>query len=332
VVTYNGAAVISECLKSIRALRSPPSDVIIVDNASVDNTKEEVAKLFPQALIVSLKVNKGYGSGCNEGARYAKGDVLIFLNQDICLDSAFVNEILSTMESDPKIGVCGGLVLSWDSKYVVSAGQVFDRWTGYGLDNGFGSLWHETPGVAEDVFSPNGAAFAVRRDAFDQIGGFFEDLFLYFDETDLSWRARLAGFRAVCCTKAVVRHSINPERAHNPGSRYYIDRNSLLSAVRNYELSSLVIYLPTSFLVRVIGVVILTLLRRVNHARSTRRALFDFLLLFPKTWKERRSIAATRRLGDRQVMNTHVLATPKDVLRVFSSSLLPYSKRGTKRQ
>jgi GT2 family glycosyltransferase len=294
----------------------------------VDSTKGDVAKLLPQALIVPLKVNKGYGAGCNEGARHAKGDVLIFLNQDVCLDSAFVDEIMLTMESDSTIGVCGGLVLSWDSKYIVSAGQVFDRWTGYGLDEGFGSLWSEGPRETRDVFSANGAAFAVRKETFDQVGGFCEDLFLYFDETDLSWRMRLAGFRAVCCIKAVVRHKISPERAHNSRSRYYIDRNSLLSAVRNYELSSLVVYLPTSFLVRVVGVMIMIFLRRANHARSTRRALADFLLLLPKTWKERRSIATIRRLRDRQVMNAHVLATPRDVLRVFSSSLLPYSKVG----
>jgi GT2 family glycosyltransferase len=301
--------------------------VIIVDNASEDSTKRDVAKSFPQALLVALEVNKGYGAGCNEGARRAKGDILFFLNQDVRLDSAFVDEIMSTMESDSKIGICGGLVLSWDSKYIVSAGQVFDRLTGYGLDNSFGASWHEMPRETKDVFSPNGAAFAVRRDAFERIGGFCEDLFLYFDETDLSWRARLAGFRAVCANKAVVHHMITRQRAHNPTSRYYIDRNSLLSAVRNYELTSLVIYLPTSFLVRVVGLLALTVLGRVDHARSTRRALAHFLSLFPKTWRQRHSVAVIREFGDRQVMNARVLATPKDVLRVFASSLLPYTSK-----
>ena len=327
LVTHNGAEIVSSCLDSLAKLDTALQDIIVVDNASTDRTLDEVAYGLPNAKIISLAANKGYGAGCNAGAREAKGDIIVFLNQDVYLNSTFVEEIQSRMDSDPAIGVCGGVVLSWDGTRMISAGQVFDPWTGYILDYGFGSRQVNLRRKTEDIFSPNGAAFAVKRDTFNKLGGFYEQFFMYFDETDLSWRARLAGFRVVCSPNALVRHNVDPRRAHRPSSRYYVDRNSLLSAVRNYELSSLAIFLPASIGIRLIGIMVLILLRRAEHARSTTRALIDFFLDFPRAWKERGPISAMRKVGDRELLNVDVLATPVDVFRVFLSSLLPHTSK-----
>ena len=327
LVTHNGAEIVSDCIDSLAKLGTPPEEIIVVDNASSDRTLDEVAKWMPNARILSLEANNGYGAGCNAGAREARGDIIVFLNQDVYLSRAFVADIQSRMASDPAIGVCGGIVLSWDGTRMISAGQVFDPWTGYILDYGFGSAHVDLRRATDDVFSPNGAAFAVRRSTFNEVGGFYEDFFMYFDETDLSWRIRLAGFRAVCCPSATVRHNVDPRRAHRPSSRYYVDRNSLLSAVRNYELSSLAIFLPASIGARILGIVVLILLRRSEHAQSTTKALVDFVLRFPRAWKERGPIAAMREVSDRELLNVDVRATPVDVLRVFLSSLLPHTSR-----
>jgi GT2 family glycosyltransferase len=273
--------------------------------------------------VIRLPVNKGYGGGANVGAHEAKGEILLFANQDVSLDEKFLDGIVSMMIRDNSIGVCGGIIIAWDGSWLVSTGQVFERLTGYGLDCGFGSLDLSLRRRTEDVFSPNGAVFAVKRDVFFRVGGFDEDFFMYFDETDLSWRARIAGSRIVCCPDSVVRHKIDPGRAHNTWSRYYIDRNSLLSGTKNYEFHHMIFFLPIALGARMAGVFVLALLGRAEHARSMARAIGDFFVRFPMAWEKRYAVQATRRLTDRQVMEEKVLATPRDVLRAFSSSLLP---------
>ncbi len=327
VVTHNGGGTVSDCLSSIKGLLNTRFELIVVDNASEDDTVNQVLTRFPEARILRLARNMGYGAGCNAGAKIAKGEILIFLNQDVSLDQRFSDRIVSEMVRDNTIGLCGGKILSWDGNWLVSAGQAFERWTGYGLDLGFGSSSKTLENVKSEVFSPNGAAFAARRDVFQTIGGFDETLFLYFDETDLAWRARIAGFRVVCRHDATVRHQIDPRRAHRVASRYYIDRNSLLCEARNYELRNAAVFLPTSVMVRLIGIIFLTLLGRGEHARSTARALNDFFALIPRTWKCRQLVRSIRKLPDREVMRKDLLLSPRDVLAVFRTSFLPHTSQ-----
>lgn len=327
VVTYNGHDVVAECLDSINALRWSKREVIIVDNASSDNTLEQVSKIMPASDVIRLSVNRGYGGGANAGARKARGEILLFANQDVSLDEKFLDGIISTMTADNSIGVCGGIVIAWDRSWLVSTGQVFERFTGYGLDYGFGSSDLNLRRKTDDVFSPNGAAFAVKRELFLEIGGFAEDLFMYFEETDLAWRARMAGARIVCNSTSLVRHKIDRGRAYAASSRYYIDRNSLLSATRNYGFRNVFLYVPVYLGVRMAGALILSLSGRGDHARSMAMAIRDFLFRFPKTWKKRQMVQTTRKIADKQVMERMVLAGPRDVMRAFSSSLLPSTKK-----
>jgi GT2 family glycosyltransferase len=326
LVTHNGTNIVEECLNCLRRLQWSNLEIIVVDNASIDDTLEHVQRTLPTASILRLPRNRGYGAGCNEGARVARGEILLFVNQDVAVSADFLDGIVSVLNGNDKIGVCGGTVLSWDGKMLISIGQVFERWTGYGLDVGFGSSNVNLRKDVGEVFSPNGSAFAVRTNVFHQIGGFDESMFMYFDETDLSWRARMAGFRVACSRRSIVRHMITPERAHRASSRYYIDRNSLLSAFRNYEVSSLIRFLPTSIGTRLAAVALFTVFGRRELAHSVFRALADFTTRLPKTWKERRALSRIRRVSDMEVMRREVLAKPSDVLSVFSSSLMPHTR------
>jgi len=301
--------------------------VIIVDNASADDTLKQLPTIMPESRVICLSVNRGYGGGANVGAREAKGEILLFANQDVSFDEKFIDDIVSKMAQDSTIGVCGGVVITWDRSLLVSAGQIFEKVTGYGLDYGFGSSDTNLRRKTDEVFSPNGAAFAVKRDVFFGLGGFDEDLFMYFDETDLAWRARMSGVRVVCCSTSLVRHQIDRERAYAASSRYYIDRNSLMSATTNYETQNVILHVPVSLGIRVVGAVILTLAGRGDHARSMIKAIYHFLVRLPMTWKKRPIVQSRRKLTDRQVMEKRILARPGDVLRAFTSSLMPSTSK-----
>lgn len=327
LVTYNGGRVLEPCLHSLNQLQWKHLEFIIVDNASTDDTLKKVAGSLPSASVIRLEHNQGYGAGGNAGARIARGDLLFFMNQDVALSPEFLNGIVSTMGSDERIAICGGRVLTWDGKTLVSIGQVFERWTGYGLDLGFGSKQLDFGRNVREVFSPNGSAFVVKRDVFNRIGGFNEQLFMYFDETDLSWRARMAGMRVTCSQGSILRHMIDPARAHRAWSRYYIDRNSLLCAVQNYEFSSLIMYFPTSFISRLAEIIAFRVLGRKEQAQSALRALTDFIARLPKAWRERAKSSKIRKVSDREVLRRDVLASPRDILTVFSVSVVPHTQK-----
>ncbi len=326
LVTYNGSSVLEPCLQSLKQLEWKHLEVIVVDNASTDDTVMKVADSLPSASVIRLEQNKGYGAGGNAGAKLARGELLFFMNQDVALAPKFLDGIVSTMGTDERIGLCGGRVLTWDGKTLVSIGQVFEKWTGYGLNLGFGSRQLDFGRKVTEVFSPNGSAFAVKRNVFNQVGGFNEQLFMYFDETDLSWRARMAGARVTCSHDSTLRHMIDPARAHRAWSRYYIDRNTLLSAVQNYEFSSLILYLPTSFITRVAEIIVFSALGRKEQARSAVRALTDFIARLPLAWRERAKFSKIRKVSDREVLRRDVLASPRDILTVFSHSVMPHTQ------
>ena len=328
VISFNGEDVIGDCLKSLTSLHSPEFEILVIDNASKDETKREASRIAPSARVVPLTANKGYGGGANVGAQVANGEFLFFMNQDVRLSPSFVDSVLHKMKSDDRVGMCGGVILNWQGDRVVSAGQLLEKWTGYALDYGFGSTLLDIRMKNEDAFSVNGAVFAIRRDVFEKIGGFAEDLFMYFDETDLAWRTHIAGYRVVCCSDAIAFHRISPGRAHNPYSRFYIERNSLLSALWNYELQTLLVSLPISFVLRATAILALIAMSRYDQARSIARALYEVVNGIPRARQRRRQVASIRRLKDREIMKSDLLAKPSDVLRVFLSSFLPSTSSG----
>ena len=235
VVNWNGREHLSPCFRSLEASKYPRErlESILVDNGSSDGSLELMRRLFPHVRLVALPSNLGFTGGNNAGVEAASGEVLVFFNND--------------MRIDP--GAIPALVAALDDRHPCAAARVVS-WNGRRIDFLRGTISFEARGFQEHygepreawldydttTFSPNGGAFAVTRVAYTRSGGFDDRFFAYYDDVDLGWRLRLAGFDVRVVPDAIVhhRHGATSRRFPSPQKRFLMERNALWTALKNY--------------------------------------------------------------------------------------------------
>jgi GT2 family glycosyltransferase len=205
IVTWNGRQYLEECLGAIDAQRDVRTETILVDNASTDGTVDFVRVRFPSVRIVELPENRGFAAGNNAGAREARAPLLAFLNNDTIADGGWLRALVNGL--DPPAGFAlatSRIVYMHDPDVIDSAGDGVFRW------GGAFKRHHGEPAAAamqsQEVFGVCGGAFLVTRAVFEELGGFDEDFFASHEDVDLSYRARLRGYRCRYVADATVRH------------------------------------------------------------------------------------------------------------------------------
>jgi GT2 family glycosyltransferase len=205
VLNYNGRRWLARCLEALVAQRGD-AEVIVVDNASTDGSIE-AARLWPAVRILELPENVGFAAGNNAGARAASAsDYLVFLNNDTEVQPGWLAALVDVLDRHPHSALTASHIVSFDDPTIVdSAGD------GYLHAGGAYKRWHgeaRSPGAGvEEVFGACGAAFAIRRQVFEALDGFDEDFFMVYEDVDLSYRARLAGWTCLYVPTALVKHA-----------------------------------------------------------------------------------------------------------------------------
>lgn len=212
IVTWNSAATLEECFRSIHEQTYTEIELIVVDNGSCDDTLRIVDA--GQAKIIANNSNLGFSKANNQGIRIAQGEYILFLNADASLDPDFVSILARTLAEDPSLGsACGKIYRNRNgSKRIIdSAGLLMQDWRFLPLDRGSGKEDSGQFDGSAYVFGVPGAACLYRRTALDNVRlceeYFDEDFFAFYEDVDLAWRVRNAGWRSVCVTKALAFHN-----------------------------------------------------------------------------------------------------------------------------
>ena len=235
VVTWNGLEHLDACFSSVLASDYPADllEVVCVDNGSTDGTAAFLAQRFPSVRVVALTENRGFTGGNAAGVHVASGDVLVFLNNDMRVEPTLVARLVDGLGGDT--ACTGARVMSWDGQRID-----FVRGTASFEARGFQELYQQRYHAGmqlADSFFPNGGAFAVTRAAYDDAGGFDPRLFAYYDDLDLGWRLRAAGYTIRTVPDAVAYHRHGATVRTQPGAhkRWLMERNALWIALRNYD-------------------------------------------------------------------------------------------------
>ena len=168
VLNYNGRAFLDACLSSVFQISYPRSsyEVILVDNASTDGSVEYVRNNFPLIRILALNKNYGFTEGNNKGAEFARGDLIVFLNNDTVVDKNWLNELAKVALSDSKIGICGSKIMSMKDHNVTQYNGRHLHVLGGVIPGAFYTYKNELGKEFHAVGSVQGSSFLVRKDVF----------------------------------------------------------------------------------------------------------------------------------------------------------------------
>jgi GT2 family glycosyltransferase len=234
VIAYRSGEALGRLLDSLEA-----DEVIVVDNGG-GGPEIDAAAARERVKVLSPGRNLGFAGGVNEGARHATGEALVFLNPDTVVAPGAMEGLVRPLE-DPEIGIVSARLRLLDQPELLNSAGNEVHLTGIAWAGLFGQPASAVEGL-RDVAFPTGAAMAIRRELFEELGGFTEELFMYQEDLELGWRVRLRGLRVVVSPEADVYHEY--EFGRNPGKHYLLERNRLVFVLSSYSPRLLLLLAP----------------------------------------------------------------------------------------
>ena len=252
-INYNGLKDTCELIDSIPF--NNDLEVIVVDNASMNNEASAISAKYPQVKVIQSQQNLGFAGGNNLGIKVSKGKYILLINNDTIFKEFNVQALIDRLESSPKIAVvCPKLRFSWGNNPIQFAGYTpLSKITVRNQAIGFGEEDHGQYDTAHSTPYAHGAAMLIKREALEKVGLMPECYFLYYEELDWSMMFTRAGFEIWYDPACTVYHKESQATGQNsPLRTYYIVRNRLLLVKRNWN--GVTKYLSYAYLLGVVGV------------------------------------------------------------------------------
>ena len=238
--------------------------------------------------MIEADVNLGYPNAVNFAMENTDADFVLCLNPDARAEPECLAELLAV-----DAAIAGAQIVSEDG-LVRQAGANPLHPTGISPAGSFGLPREE--GAPRETIVVSGACCLLRRETFLALGGFMREFFLYYDDADLGWRARIAGERVVYCPAAVVRHGY--EFGRRERKMFFLERNRLISVLSNYEVRSLLVLAPL-LLVFELGIAFVAAVQ--GWLPEKLRAYASVIELRSAIHAHRRRVQALRRRSDREL-------------------------------
>jgi GT2 family glycosyltransferase len=298
VVNWNGERFLKDCLGALSGQSYGNREIILVDNGSADNSVRFARENFPEVKIVALPENKGFTGGNAAGLVVAQGAYIALVNNDVRPEETWLENLIEPMLRDGNVGICAPKLIFEDPRILNSAGDGLTT-AGVGFNRGLGhnAAQFNTP---EPVFGACGAAALYRRRMLDEIGFLDEQFFLYDEDTDLNFRAQLAGWRCVYVPTAVIYHVANATTKRLSDLHvYYHTRNLEFVWIKNMP-QGLMLRFAHHKVIQELGSFCYLCLR---HGRwgPFFRAKRDALRMFPVMLEKRKQIQTVRRVPNHYV-------------------------------
>ena len=293
VVNFNAGDMLLRCLADLERQTFRAFRVVVVDNASSDDSMRRAEQAYPWIDAVRLSRNVGFALGNNIGAaRAPECDWIACLNPDAYADPEWLTSLMRAAQAHPEYSFFGSkLILSEKRDHLDGTGDIYHV---------SGAAWRRDHNrradrghhVSGEIFAPCAAASLYRRDAFEAVGGFDGDFFCYFEDVDLAFRLRLKGYRCYYAADAIVYHmgsGISGDKS--PFTTYHGHRNLVWTFFKNMPLPLLASYLLPHVLLNLASIVVYTF---KGQPLVILRAKRDAILGLPAAWRKRHQIQAQR--------------------------------------
>jgi GT2 family glycosyltransferase len=253
IVNYNGYRWLKLFVPYLVKTQYPDFEIIIVDNASKDESIQFLTENFPEIKLVKCSDNKGIAEGNNIGAAQSTGEVLAFLNNDMEVSSDWLTKAISKLTSDENIAAVQCKIMRYDNRKEIDCiGLSVDRYNFFRVI-GHGEIDNGQYNNLNEIGASHGGAMAVWKHIFCEVGCFDSLFFMYYEDVDLSWRIRLAGYKICPAISSTVYHvgsaTSNIRSSDNrwnpsPFFSFLSSRNNIYCWLKNSRLKNITIYWP----------------------------------------------------------------------------------------
>ncbi len=237
IVNWNGRKYLDRCLTSVFAQYYSNYEIVFVDNGSSDGSAEYVEIEFPQAKIIRLDKNYGFAKGNNVGMEEAFKDPLVkyiaVLNNDTEVHPRWLQELVNVAEAHKQLGSVAPKILFYYDRSMICCVGISVYRDGGAMEKGRLEDDCSQYDMEEEVFGPTAASALYRREMLEEVGFFDEDYFVYYEDVDLAWRARLAGWTCLYVPTSIVYHILAATSERFPTMKaYYMERNRLWNVAK----------------------------------------------------------------------------------------------------
>jgi GT2 family glycosyltransferase len=234
IANWNGRHLLPGCLDALRLQTRPPDEVLIVDNASTDDSIPFISQEYPWATVLPLPRNLGLAGATNAGIARSRGDILVTLNNDTIPEPTWLAALCAPFAHDARLGsTMSTMLFAHAPTRIASAGLAVHR-NGLVLDDLLGASHGELAAQPRPIFGPSAGAAAYRRAMLEDTGAFDEDFFMYLEDADLAWRGRLRGWDSLHVPDAATLHIYSASSGQgSPLKQYHLARNRLWCLRKN---------------------------------------------------------------------------------------------------
>lgn len=312
IINWNSAGLLRHCLENLLLQTFTPQRILIMDNASSDDSALGIESL-PNVSLHRLDINLGFAKGNNQALRVCDTDFVALLNPDAFPDATWLENLVTAAQTYPNVTAFGSRqMLAGSCDILDGAGDVYHI-SGKVWRNGKDKPYLNKKDKPSEIFSPCACAALYRREALLSVGGFDEDYFCYVEDVDLGFRLRLAGHKALYVPDAVVHHvgSGTTGGQHSDFSVYHGHRNLVWTFIKNMPGLLFWLLLPLHVMLNLVTVVYFVLR---GQGRVIIQAKFDAIKGIPKMLKKRKVIQQNRK------------ASIKEIWRVLDKRWLPFRR------
>lgn len=313
IVNYNGKMLLKQCLPSLLQTDYPNYEIIVVDNGSSDGSTKFVKENFPTVKVIQLNKNYGYTGAVNSGVKYAKGELLAILNNDITVERTWLKELVKVILEKPNAGSVT------PKKLLMGHPQILDGAGGRinilleGVDRGYLELDRGKYNNIEPIPYPPGAAYLILREIASKCGYLLDpDFFMYFDDPEVGARLHFLGYTTYYVPSSVVYHKRGASGGHlDPKNLFLFRRNQLIYL---YKVFGFAIFIKTVPILLLLDAITSFYYALVNRDGMYMSSLFLPLLQFVARF---RSIESRRKQ-----LQPLKKCTTQSYLKKFSGELL----------
>ena len=298
ILNWNGKHHLEECLSSVMRQTYKEYEVLVVDNGSTDGSQEYVRSRFPSVSLICNGENFGFCKGNNIGIRAAKGEYIVLLNNDTVVEPDWLQQLYDCMISDTEVGFCASKLLSYSERELLDAAGDGYSVCGAGYKRGY---LEEAAKYDEDeyVFGACAGAAMYNREMLDKIGLLDEDFFVAYEDSDLSFRAQLAGYKCKFASRAKVYHKVNSTLGTLSDTYvFYGHRNVEYAYFKNIPGKLIKKTILQHIAYNFLGLVYFTM---KGKARPFVRAKMDFIRNRKAVKEKRNKIQSTKSVDDQYI-------------------------------